>query len=93
MPKREFVGIVLSAGKADKTIKVKVETLAMHPKYKKYIKRSKNYLVHDPENRAKIGDKVLIREGRPFSKLKRFYLVDVLSKKGGDFYDSAGDKG
>jgi small subunit ribosomal protein S17 len=78
MPKREFEGIVISAGKMDKTVKVLVERLAMHPTYKKHIKKRKKYLVHDPENKCKEGDKVIIREGRPFSKLKRFYVAKIL---------------
>ncbi|MCS7213000.1 MAG: 30S ribosomal protein S17 [Candidatus Calescibacterium sp.] len=82
MPRKEFFGVVLSAGKMQKTVKVKVETLVKHPKYKKYIKRTKKYLVHDPENRAQVGDKVVIREGRPFSKLKRFFLVKILNEEG-----------
>lgn len=91
MPRREFVGVVLTAGKLQKTIKVKVETTVMHPKYKKYIKRTKKYLVHDEENKANVGDRVIIREGRPFSKLKRFYLVRVLNE-GEISHDSAGNK-
>lgn len=91
MPRKEFVGVVISAGKMDKTIKVKVERLEKHPRYKKYIKKTKKYLVHDPENQGREGDIVLIREGRPFSKLKRFYLVKIL-KRGGVEYDTAGDQ-
>ncbi len=79
MPRKEFMGIVISAGKMDKTIKVKVESLYKHPLYKKYVKKVKKYLVHDPENKAKENDIVVIREGRPFSKLKRFYLAKIIS--------------
>jgi small subunit ribosomal protein S17 len=78
MPRREFEGIVISAGKMDKTVKVMVERLAMHPTYKKRIEKRKKYLVHDPENKCKEGDKVIIREGRPFSKLKSFYVAKIL---------------
>ncbi len=78
MPRRELEGVVISAGKMDKTVKVLVERITMHPLYKKHIKKRKKYLVHDPENRCKEGDIVLIREGRPFSKLKRFYVVKIL---------------
>jgi len=78
MPRRELEGVVISAGEMDKTVKVLVERLAMHPLYKKHIKKRKKYLVHDPENKCKEGDIVLIREGRPFSKLKRLYIVKIL---------------
>ncbi len=81
MPRRELQGIVISAGKMQKTIKVAVETIKKHPIYKKYIKKIKKYLVHDEENIAKEGDRVIIREGRPFSKRKRFYLVKIIRRK------------
>ena len=35
-------------------------------------------LVHDPQERAKLGDIVLIQNCRPMSSRKRFALVDVL---------------
>jgi small subunit ribosomal protein S17 len=47
----------------------------MHPKYKKFMRRTKKFLVHDKGNTAKEGDKVEIRETRPISKRKHFELV------------------
>lgn len=76
-PKR--IGIVLS-DKMDKTCIVKVERVFKHPLYGKYIKRSKNFAVHDETNEAKTGDKVRIEEYRPVSKTKRWRLVDILEK-------------
>ena len=55
--KRELIGIVVS-DKADKTITIKVETYKMDPIYKKRVKSSKKYAVHDEKNEAHIGDKV-----------------------------------
>lgn len=75
MPKRTLQGVVVS-DKADKTITVRVDRRIMHPLYKKYIRRSKKYAAHDPENRCKVGDTVRIRECRPLSKNKNF---DVLA--------------
>ena len=69
MPKRVLQGRVVS-DKADKTITVRVERRIMHPLYKKFIRRSKKYAAHDPENRCKVGDRVRIRECRPISKNK-----------------------
>jgi len=46
-----------------------------HPKYKKYLRRSKKFLVHDPGNKATVGQKVIIKEVRPISKRKHFVLV------------------
>ena len=78
MPKKEFKGVVISAGKMDKTVKVAVERMFKHPRYHKYVRKTKKYLVHDPENKCKEGDIVIIREGRPFSKLKRFYVAKII---------------
>jgi len=67
-------GVVLKSAMKD-TITVSVERFVRHPKYKKYLRRSKKYLVHDPGNSAQIGDKVSIKETRPISRRKRFVLV------------------
>ena len=74
MPKRVLQGVVVS-DKADKTISVRVERRIMHPLYKKFIRRSKNYSAHDPENSRKIGDLVRIQECRPISKSKRWEVL------------------
>jgi small subunit ribosomal protein S17 len=63
------------ASKMQDTITVAVERYVKHPKYKKYLRRTKKYLVHDAGNTAKVGDKVEIKEVRPMSKRKRFALV------------------
>ncbi|MBI5152220.1 30S ribosomal protein S17 [Candidatus Peregrinibacteria bacterium] len=64
-------GIVVS-DKMNKTIVVKVESAKEHPKYKKRFKTSKKYYADNPENKYKVGDKVIIYETRPLSKLKRW---------------------
>ena len=79
MPRRILQGVVVS-DKMDKTIVVKVERRVMHPIYKKFIKRSKKYHAHDENNEAKIGDKVVIAETRPLSKLKRWRLKEIISR-------------
>ena len=63
------------ASKMTDTITVAVERYVKHPKYKKYLRRTKKYLVHDTGNTAKIGDIVEIKEVRPISKRKSFTLV------------------
>ena len=73
------VGVVTS-DKMEKTITVSIETVEKHPLYKKIIKTSKKYKVHDENNEAKIGDIVSIVETRPLSKDKRFRLVEVVQK-------------
>lgn len=69
-----FSGVVVSA-KSDKTVVVKVETVKVHPKYKKRYHLSRNYKVHDEKNEAKEGDQVKFIECRPLSKDKRWRLV------------------
>ena len=71
---KTFDGVVVKAAMQD-TVTVAVERYVKHPKYKKYQRRTKNYLVHNPGNTAAVGDKVTIRETRPISKLKRFIIV------------------
>lgn len=74
MPKRILQGVVVS-DKADKTITVRVERRLTHPLYKKTIRTSKKYAVHDETNRFKVGDEVRIIESRPISKSKRWAVV------------------
>lgn len=66
-------GTVVGTAMQD-TAKVAVARYVQHPKYKKFIKQMKNYLVHDKGNTAEVGDKVVIRETRPISKSKHFVL-------------------
>lgn len=63
------------ASKMQDTCTVAVERYIKHPKYKKYLRRTKKYLVHDAGNTATVGSKVEIKETRPRSKRKRFELV------------------
>ena len=72
--KRE--GVVVSDCQ-DKTIVVEVTRRTAHKRYKKVVKLSKKYYAHDEDNKAKVGDKVVIIETRPFSKTKRWRLEKV----------------
>ena len=74
MPKKVLNGVVVS-DKPNKTITVLVERKYQHPLLKKVIKARKKYSVHDEENKFKNGDKVLIQECKPFSKLKKFQVI------------------
>ena len=65
----------------DQTIVVLVERAARHRLYKKVIRQTKKYHVHDPENTATLGDIVRIEEGRPVSKKKRWHLLEVLTER------------
>lgn len=72
---RVLRGTVIGSKMKD-TITVAVERYVKHPKYKKYQRRTKKYLVHDAGNTATVGSKVEIKETAPMSKRKRFTLVN-----------------
>ena len=69
------VGVVKTAMKDTAT--VEVSRYVKHPKYKKYQVKTKKYLVHDPGNSVKVGDKVTIVATRPISKRKSFVVEAV----------------
>ena len=74
MSKKILNGIVVS-DKPNKSITVVVERKYQHPLLKKVMKAKKKYNVHDENNKYKNGDKVLIRECKPFSKTKKFEVI------------------
>ena len=76
MPKKILTGIVVS-DKSNKTITVVVERKYSHPVLKKVIKVKKKYNAHDENNKFKTGDKVSIIESRPFSKSKKFEVMEI----------------
>lgn len=75
----QIIGKVIS-DKNDKTITVVVETYRKDSLYGKRVKSTKKYTAHDENNVAKVGDKVLIEETRPLSKIKRYRLIEVVEK-------------
>jgi small subunit ribosomal protein S17 len=75
--RQERQGTVVSAA-SDKTIVVRVDTVKVHPMYKKVIRRSTKLHAHDEENQAKAGDIVRIVETRPLSKQKRWRLQEIV---------------
>ncbi|MBI2097911.1 MAG: 30S ribosomal protein S17 [Candidatus Vogelbacteria bacterium] len=68
-----LAGIVVS-DRLPKTVVVEIRRLVKHPKYGKYIRRSKRYLAHD-EIGHKVGDRVKIKETRPMSRRKHFAVI------------------
>ena len=76
--RKQRVGNVISI-KMDKTIVVEFIVRVPHPKFKKIIKRTKKFYVHDENGEAAVGDRVRIEETRPISKIKRWRLAEVLS--------------
>ncbi|MDR1238725.1 MAG: 30S ribosomal protein S17 [Treponema sp.] len=77
--KKEFAGVVKS-DKMNKTIVVAIETTALHPLYKKYVKRVKKVKAHDETNDAKTGDRVRVVECRPISREKCWKLAEIIER-------------
>ena len=75
MPKKILTGIVVS-DKPNKTVTVLVERKYQHPVLKKVLKVRKKYNAHDENNKFKTGDKVSIIESKPFSKNKKFQVME-----------------
>ena len=76
--RKERTGVVISAA-MDKTIVVRVELKKRHPLYGKEMRQIQKFYAHDENNKAKAGDRVVITETRPLSKLKRWRLVEILT--------------
>jgi len=77
--KKTKIGRVVSDRMA-KTIVVRVEEQQFHRHYRKYIRRHSKFYAHSPESAAGLGDLVKIEEARPYSRLKRWRLVEVIEK-------------
>ena len=74
MPKRILSGKVVKKS-GDKTVSVLVTRQTTHPIYKKIIRVSKKYLVHDAENTISVGENVKIQETKPLSKSKSWEII------------------
>lgn len=73
------IGIVVS-DKMDKTITIKIDRTLAHPAYGRIVRASSRLMAHDEKREAHIGDRVLVMETRPMSKMKRWRLVEVLER-------------
>ena len=72
-------GTVVS-NKMNKTIVISIVDRVPHPRYSKFVARTKKLYAHDETNDAKIGDRVRVMETRPMSKQKRWRLIEVLER-------------
>ncbi|MDD2199339.1 MAG: 30S ribosomal protein S17 [Bacteroidales bacterium] len=77
--RKERIGIVVS-NKMEKSIVVAVKRKEKHPKYGKFVNKTKKFVAHDNENICDIGDLVRIMETRPLSKNKCWRLVEIVEK-------------
>ena len=71
---------VVTSNKMDKTVTVLVERKVKHPLYGKIVNRTVKYKAHDEKNECGVGDKVMIMETRPYSKDKRWRVVEIIEK-------------
>jgi len=78
--KRKVIQGIVTSNAMDKTIVVKVSRRLRHPLYGKFIKKSKNFKAHDENNTCKVGDEVRIIESRPYSKDKRWRLLETVKQ-------------
>ena len=76
---KQVMGIVSSIG-MDKTCVVKLKYKSKHPLLGKYINKESRMYVHDAENKASVGDQVLIRSVPPVSKTKKWILIEIIKK-------------
>ena len=72
-------GVVVS-NKMDKTAVIAVVERVRHPKYAKFVLRTKKLYAHDETNDVNVGDKVRVMETRPLSKNKRWRVVEVVER-------------
>jgi small subunit ribosomal protein S17 len=77
--RKERIGVVTS-DKMDKSIVVSVVRKVKHPKYGKFVKKTKKFVAHDETNDCNIGDTVKIMETRPLSKTKNWRLVEIVER-------------
>ncbi len=74
-----MLGTIVS-DKMDKTAVARVERTTQHPLYKKTMKRSKKYKLHDENNDCHIGDQIRLIECKPMSKDKNWRLLEIVRK-------------
>lgn len=77
--RRVIIGYVVKIS-GDKSVSIFVERRILHSKYRKIIKKTSKYIVHDQNNMCNLGDMVEAVECKPISKLKSFVVVKVIKK-------------
>ena len=77
--KKVLKGVVVG-DKMDKTARVEMTRRFKHPVYKKFVTSKKTFLAHDESNECGVGDKVLIVESKPLSRLKRWRVKSIIEK-------------
>ena len=78
--RRKTRGGMVISDKMDKTVVVTIKNRVRHPLYNKIVNDTVKYKAHDENNECGVGDKVLIMECRPYSKDKRWRVVEIIEK-------------
>lgn len=69
-----LAGIVVSTVMSN-TLVVEVVKSRLHPLYKKIIRKTKRYKVHNEDSSVKVGDMVKLVQTRPISKEKHYKVL------------------
>jgi small subunit ribosomal protein S17 len=80
--RKTLVGEVVS-NKMTKTVSVRVDRLMKHPKFNRYLRRSRTFMAHDEQGMCQPGDRVQIIESRPLSRHKRWRVMAILGRAEG----------
>ncbi len=72
------IGTVAS-DKMQKTVVVRVDRQVLHPKYRRYVRRTSKFMAHDDLG-STVGDRVRIVETRPLSAKKRWRVIEIVQK-------------
>ncbi len=75
---KEKYGTVIKSGYMNKTVTVRVDQYNYNRRYKVVLRSSSKFQVHDEDNICKMGDKVVIRVCQPLSKLKHYYIRNIV---------------
>jgi small subunit ribosomal protein S17 len=78
--KQQKTGIAISRA-GQQTVIVRVDTQIAHPLYKKRVRKTKRFAVHDADNAVVAGDTVVIGETRPLSKTKHWEVIKIIKHK------------
>ncbi|MDQ3829321.1 MAG: 30S ribosomal protein S17 [Candidatus Tectomicrobia bacterium] len=80
--RKTLVGEVVK-NKMTKTVSVRVDRLMKHPKFNRYVRRSRTFMAHDEQGMCQPGDRVQIIESRPLSRHKRWRIMTILERAEG----------
>jgi len=80
--RKTLVGEVVS-NKMTKTVSVRVDRLMKHPRFDRYVRRSRTFMAHDEQGMCQLGDRVQIIESRPLSRHKRWRIMTILERAEG----------